>query len=315
MARKSTQKNPVDIIAPGINETLQGDLAIAEARNHDLAQIDATYGDMTPYDADRIINETRFYLQQSADAMLEAGKRLVLLKEHEPHGEFIDALGVIGIEPRSAQLIMQAAVKFSGPNTKALSHLGKTKLFELMTQDDDDLEALTDGGTLAGQTLDDIEKMSVRELKAALRKEREKRTQEKETSERLLESKNKKIDDLDQTIHDLNNRARPWPEQCKQVLVEVDGRVYAVMEALDQLDVLRDTIVMTPSRDELSEADVDSALEMMAVSYWDSMELIIGRVVELSQACNQVFKSYKNLSQAKLAAELPGLHVVDTEEQ
>lgn len=47
--------------------------------------------------------------------MLEAGKRLVILKENEPHGDFINILeNDLGLEPRVARRMMQASVKFLG---------------------------------------------------------------------------------------------------------------------------------------------------------------------------------------------------------
>ncbi len=42
-----------------------------------------------------------------------------------------------------------------------------------MVLDDEELDALADGGTVAGATLDDIDRMTSRELKAALREARE----------------------------------------------------------------------------------------------------------------------------------------------
>ncbi len=42
-----------------------------------------------------------------------------------------------------------------------------------MTEDDEDLVELADGGTIAGMSLDDIDRMTSRELKAALREARE----------------------------------------------------------------------------------------------------------------------------------------------
>ncbi|MDE8666932.1 hypothetical protein PUN16_030700 [Pseudomonas aeruginosa] len=52
------------------------------------AEAAAQFGDGLLYDRIRVVNEARFYMAQSAEAMLEAGKRLIVLKEHEPHGEF-----------------------------------------------------------------------------------------------------------------------------------------------------------------------------------------------------------------------------------
>lgn len=65
--------------------------------------------------------------------------------------------------------MMQASTKYLSPalkpNVPTLAHLGKAKLFELMTEDDEELAELADGGTVAGLTLDDVDRMSVRELR------------------------------------------------------------------------------------------------------------------------------------------------------
>jgi len=139
-----------------------------------------------PYERERVTQEARFYMAQSAEAMLEAGRRLLVLKECEPHGEFIQIVEErLGIPSRTAQRMMAASVKYLlnptlKANAPALAHLGKTKLFELMTEDDDELAALAEGGTLAGHTLDDIDQMTSRELKEALREAREEHKAAKE---------------------------------------------------------------------------------------------------------------------------------------
>lgn len=103
-------------------------------------QIMAQFGDGLPYQRDRIVHEARFYMAQSAEAMLEAGKRLVILKENEPHGEFTEIVTEqLGLADRTARLLMQASLKYLSPTLEpkrqALAVLGKTKLFELMTED------------------------------------------------------------------------------------------------------------------------------------------------------------------------------------
>lgn len=152
-----------------------------------------------PYDRERVVQETRFYMAQSAEAMLEAGRRLLVLKENEPYGEFEDIVRErLGMPERTAQVVMQAAAKYLlNPKLEAKAQtfalLGKSKLFELMTQPDDDLAFLADGGTLVGKTLDEIDAMSVRELKAALLESRA----ERKASQELLDKKNQKIDQLE----------------------------------------------------------------------------------------------------------------------
>ncbi|PHV02814.1 DUF3102 domain-containing protein [Iodobacter sp. BJB302] len=137
-------------------------------------EISAQFGDGQIYDRIRVVNEARFYMAQSAEAMLEAGKRLIVLKENEPHGEFESIVREqLGLPERTARLMMQATIKYTSPSLdskrQALAVLGKTKLFELMTEDDDELVALAEGGTVAGLKLDAIDRMTTRELKRALR--------------------------------------------------------------------------------------------------------------------------------------------------
>ncbi|MFU4942462.1 DUF3102 domain-containing protein, partial [Pseudomonas aeruginosa] len=99
---------------------------------------------------------------------------LIVLKEHEPHGEFTQIVTEqLGLAERTARQMMQAAIKYLSPalesKRQTFAVLGKSKLFELLAEDDDDLVALADGGTVAGLDLDDIERMSCRELRKALR--------------------------------------------------------------------------------------------------------------------------------------------------
>jgi hypothetical protein len=173
MARKTTpavqQHDDVD------QETLnQGVVSLRTVANNGVTVAQMMGYDLV-YDRERIVQEARFFMAQSAEAMLEAGKRLVMLKENEGHGKFLEIVEQqLGLQPRTAQLMMQAAVKYLGTpeltaNTNMFSQLGKSKLFELMTLDNDALIELSEGGSIAGLTLDDVDRMSVRELKAALR--------------------------------------------------------------------------------------------------------------------------------------------------
>ncbi|EIF6860615.1 DUF3102 domain-containing protein [Salmonella enterica] len=181
------------------------------------------FGDGLPYERDRIVHETRFYMAQSAEAMLEAGKRLVILKENEPHGDFIDIVeSQLSLSKRTAQVMMQASLKYLSPKlepkAQALALLGKTKLFELMTEDDEDLVELADGGTIAGMSLDDIDRMTSRELKAALREARETNA----AQQRVLADKNEKIDSLSTKLEKKSRIQPPKPdEEVKKLRAEV----------------------------------------------------------------------------------------------
>ncbi|MDR5613701.1 MAG: hypothetical protein RAM38_04910, partial [Arsenophonus sp.] len=89
--------------------------------------------------------------------------------------------------------------KFMSPSLiekrKSLAVLGKTKLFELMTEDDDDLAELAEGGTIAGLTLDEVDRMSVRELRAKLR-----------ATEKMLEASRDRVREKEEKINQLSDK-------------------------------------------------------------------------------------------------------------
>ncbi|EOC0700900.1 DUF3102 domain-containing protein [Salmonella enterica subsp. enterica serovar Kokomlemle] len=198
MARKPTTLQIIDPIDGAVPDNLSVELN--EISQHRVAIMEQ-FGEGLPYDRSRIVHETKFYMAQSAEAMLEAGKRLVILKENEPHGEFTDILeNDIGLAPQVARRMMQASIKFLGSDNETskrstLSVLGKGKLYELMVLDDEDLDSLADGGTVAGATLDDIDRMSVRELRKALRESKE----DLAASRKLNAEKSQEINELKET--------------------------------------------------------------------------------------------------------------------
>ena len=203
---------------------LSGDINVSlNAMTEHRLEIMQQFGEGLPYERDRIVHETKFYMAQSAEAMLEAGKRLIILKECEPHGDFTQIITEqLGLAERTARLVMQAAVKYCSPELEskrqALAVLGKTKLFELMTEDDGDLVELADGGTIAGMSLDDIDRMTSRELKAALREARETNA----AQQRVLADKNEKIDSLSTRLEKKSRIQPPKPdEEVKKLRAEV----------------------------------------------------------------------------------------------
>jgi hypothetical protein len=185
-----------------------------------LAVIDAQFGGgeyaITVYNRDRVLNETRFFLGQSSQAMLEAGKRLILLKEHEPHGEWMQCLQQLNVEPRMAQRMMQASLKFA-PNASAPTYLNKTKLFELMVLDDEEIHELDVGGTVAGLTLDEIDKMSTRELRAALRDLKAESRAELDAKSASLASRDARITELEEKLH---RKKQPTPERAEEAALK-----------------------------------------------------------------------------------------------
>lgn len=216
-----TKSQPVELmedapLSDGLNISLN---AMTEHRLEIMQQ----FGDGLPYERDRIVHETRFYMAQSAEAMLEAGKRLIVLKENEPHGDFTRIITEdLSLSDRTVQVMMKASLKYLSPQLESKAQtfavLGKSKLFELMTEDDEELAALADGGTIAGLTLDDVDRMSVRELRQSLREARETNA----AQQRVLADKNEKIDSLSTKLEKKSRIQPPKPdEEVKKMRAEV----------------------------------------------------------------------------------------------
>ncbi|BAN95448.1 hypothetical protein E05_06820 [Plautia stali symbiont] len=114
-------------------------------------------------------------------------------------------------------------MKYTSPllqkNSLTLASLGKAKLFELMTEDDEDLAELAEGGTIAGLTLDEVDRMSVRELRAKLRETEE----SLKASRRLVNEKDQKFNELSEKR--LLDQHRPLGEEGIRQLREEIGLV------------------------------------------------------------------------------------------
>ena len=86
--------------------------------------------------------------------------------------------------------------------------LGKSKLLELLVEEDEALADLADGGDINGHTLDDVERMTVRELRAALRESRD----TAEAKDKIIADKNKKVDELAEKLAKKQTGKEPSPE-------------------------------------------------------------------------------------------------------
>ena len=182
------------------------EIMAVEKMAEDIQTAEELYSDGLPYELERIENEIRFYQDQAGTALLEMGKRFIRIKAHEAHGRFLKAIENVGMTDRSVRYAMAAAHRFS--NRKSISDLGNTKMIALSVLDEEEIEKLDKGGDVAGMTLDDIDRMSTRELRDNLRKEREKIKKEKEARKRDREAQEKAIAQKEAKINELDQQLR-----------------------------------------------------------------------------------------------------------
>ena len=121
------------------------------------------------------------------------GVRLILIREQCAHGEFLQRLESLEIDPRAAQRYMQVALKFPNTTTSAhLAKLGRSKVFELAMLDDSVLEVLESEGTVLGYRPDELEQMTFKEMRAKLREAKA----NSEATDKLLAAKDQKLNQL-----------------------------------------------------------------------------------------------------------------------
>lgn len=205
------------------------------------------------------MEKARMYQEQMANGLLGLGAQLILIKNHEEHGNFMAAVDELGLASRSANYAMAAARKFG--NSSTLANLGSTKIKALTVLDDDDVAQLADGEEVSGLgTVDDIAKMSTRELRNALRKEKKERADERIALEEVVRKKESTISALEMEVA---GKQPPTKEQLAgQALGDMrKSLVGALSLAKDNLTSARILIANAQETDGVTVEQLDKWIE------------------------------------------------------
>ena len=173
---------------------------VVAAQNHHAARsvmVMEQWGNGETYNEERWIERGRQAVRQTMEGMFELGRALIILKEHTEHGRFMEIVkSQFGIGHAETARLMSATQRFATPQMQKaapkLMDLGKSKLLELLVEEDVTLVGLAEGEEVNGMTLDDVDRMTVRELRVALRESRE----TAEAKDKVIADKNKKVDEL-----------------------------------------------------------------------------------------------------------------------
>lgn len=175
-------------------------------------------------------DEIRFYQRRTVEACLELGKRLLILSELTPHGEFQSRLELLGFEKRSAFRFMQAAKKTAkSANLSLLSSQVKSMsvFMELITHDEDVLENLAE--------MDDVDKMTASELRNAVRALKG----DADANDELLKAKSNKIDSLERKLKKQVGVLTNWPEAFETLVTQVDHSGTRIRHHIGALEQMR----------------------------------------------------------------------------
>lgn len=206
------------------------ELSVSE-HAHKLGVLATQFGYEGSLTVGALEDEIRFYQRRTVEACLELGKRLILLKEMTPHGEFRQRTDMLNINERAARRFMSAALKFSKTdNLTVLKAAGnQSKLLELLVLDDEEIKELSEGGSVNDITLDDIDRMTSSELRKKLRDMK----LDTEAKEQLLQKKDQKINELDSKLTKLQSPT----EIKKRAETEEQALEKAALETLNTASI------------------------------------------------------------------------------
>ena len=204
------------------------------------------WGNGEIYSEERWIERGRQAVRQTMEGMFELGRALIVLKEHTEHGRFRDIVGKeFGIGRNETARLIAATQRFATPQMQKaapkLMDLGKSKLLELLVEEDVTLVGLAEGEEVNGMTLDDVDRMTVRELRVALRESRE----TAEAKDKVIADKNKKVDELAEKLAKKHTGVRePKAEdvgselamQLSSLEVSIRSQVSRLKDLFDQLN-------------------------------------------------------------------------------
>lgn len=186
------------------------------------------------------IERGRHAVRQTMEGMFELGRALIVLKEHTERGRFLEIVKrEFGIGHNETARLMAATQRFATPQMQKaapkLMDLGKSKLLELLVEEDVTLIGLAEGEEVNGMTLDDVDRMTVRELRLALRESRE----DAKAKDEVLAGKNAKIDELAEKLEKAKKKGgvrEPSPADVGNELnMAVGAKEVAIRSQLAQL--------------------------------------------------------------------------------
>ena len=160
-------------------------------------------------------NSARDAIRRIGMGIFELGGYLLLLKEGLGSAGITPVLERLGISQPAASKYMSIARRFANYSTSNnFEKLGFSKMAELLPLDDGQVDSLITEGQTGELDLDDVSRMSVKELRAAVRKERAEAAKQKNRAERQ-EAVNAEMHEEVRQI-----KLLPEPEQAKRLHAE-----------------------------------------------------------------------------------------------
>ena len=264
-------------------------LAVVEANAAALAQELGYQGALT---VGTLEDEIRFYQRRTVEAILETGKRLLLLKQITGHGNssqigtnFDKRLELLGFSRSTAYRFMQAAAKTAKSAKLAVLQYeikSASAFLELVTHDDDVLENLQD--------MDDIDRLSASQLRERLRQAEqdvkfanEKRAKADERADKA----EKKLAGKRPVVVPLDDRILPFKEDIARRQALIESGIAAHHEATIALEKWwTEEVTQAENYDPEAPAPLPRSVALVALTLQDA----VNRLAELVGAAQHAFE-------------------------
>ena len=192
--------------------------------------------ELTEFNIEKTTAEILILKDQTAQNIIEIGRRLIEVKERLEHGEYLKWLKEkVDFTERTAQRFVKVATVFS--NTTPVSHLGTRKLLALAGLDEEDRQEVMKENKVEDMTTRELEKV-VKEKKEIKKQLEEAQELSNELQEEIKE-KEKQITVLQNEIENIQIPKKEVIE--KEVVKEVipENMILEKQELEEELETLR----------------------------------------------------------------------------
>mgnify|MGYP006889688710 FL=1 len=219
-----------------IGKTPDDENQALETMHERQLQLVEQFGDGLPWHLDHYEAAIRREVRRGCESFLRAGSYLVVARECALHGEWRGMLDRLGIEESQARRMMEAARRIQSLPNRATSHDliqaagNQSKLIELLSLPDDQFTELAVTGEAGDLSIDEIEAMSTRELREAIREARADIAAKDERNQKLTEA-------VERAKENEAKAKRKWQagtpdEQLQTLLRELEGAANSVRFAI-----------------------------------------------------------------------------------
>jgi polyhydroxyalkanoate synthesis regulator phasin len=181
----------------------------------------AQFGEGLHWDPDHYTAQIAAEMRRGCEAFLRAGRLLVVARGCASHGEWAGMMDRLGLESRQAQRMMEAARRVAAlPNASTSTHLVQaagtpSKLIELLSLPEDQFAQLAEEGETGELSLDGVAKMTVRDLREAVREARA----DLDAKDTRAQERERQIENLQKQLRKAKgDRAKATPEEATEQL-------------------------------------------------------------------------------------------------